>query len=137
MKNIEAQKISLEDAYARFQQGVTLVDVREYNEVSELAYALPKVIVMPLSKLESSFSELPKDEVLITACKVGGRSLKAAQFLVSKGYNQVISMEVGMTQWKEKGFPVEVGADSSDATKQSAEPSCTCCCDSNDSGACC
>ena len=114
-----------------------MVDVREYNEILALAYKLPKVIVMPLSELETRYSELPQDKMLITACKAGGRSLKAAQFLASKGYNQVLSMDVGMTQWQEKGFPVVIGADSSDATNQSAEPSCTCCCDSNDSGACC
>lgn len=137
MKNIEVQKISLEDAYAHFQQGVTLVDVREHNEVSELAYALPKVIVMPLSELESRFSELPKDEMLITACKIGGRSLKAAQFLVSKGYNQVVSMEVGMTQWKEKGFPTVSGADVQKSTNQFTDTACSCCCDSSAGNACC
>ena len=137
MEKIEVQKISLEDAYERCRAGVPLLDVREDDEVAELAYALPEVMLMPLSELESRFSELPQNKMLITACKAGGRSLKAAQFLASKGYNQVLSMDAGMTQWQEKGFPVVVEADRSDAASQSAKPSCTCCCDSNAGGACC
>ncbi len=137
MEKIEVQKISLEDAYERCREGVPLLDVREDDEVAELAYALPEVIHMPLSELESRFSELPQDQTLITACKAGGRSLKAARFLTSRGYDQVMSMDAGIIQWKEKGLPVVAGVDGLDATSQSAEASCTCCCDSNAGGTCC
>ncbi len=138
MKKIEVKKISLEDAYVHFQQGVTLLDVREYHEISEIAYGLSEVIVMPLSELESRFSELPKDKMLITACKAGGRSLKAAQFLASQGYDQILSMAAGMTQWKDKGLPVVVSEIAyQDATNQNADTSCTCCCDSSSGNTCC
>jgi len=137
MKEIEVQKIPLEDAYARFQKGTPLVDVREYDEISALAYALPEVIVMPLSELETRFSELPKDKTLITACKAGGRSLKAAQFLASKGYEKILSMDVGMVEWAKKGFPVLSGTVGQENGMKSEDTECSCCCDSTDGSSCC
>lgn len=40
-------------------------------------------------------------------CKGGGRSLRAAGFLVNQGYENVVNMQHGMIRWEEKGFPTK------------------------------
>lgn len=85
--------------------GAILVDVREIDEVEELAYNVPNIINLPLSVFEEYFAELPKDKVLVMVCKSGGRSLRAAGFLVNHGYTNVLNMKHGIIRWAEKGFP--------------------------------
>lgn len=89
------------------KKGALLVDVREKDEVSELAYDVPKVINIPLSEFEERFHEIPKDQEAVTVCKGGGRSLRAAGFLVNHGYNNVVNMQHGIARWVQKGFPTK------------------------------
>lgn len=91
----------------RIKAGAILVDVREVDETAQLAYDVPNLIQIPLSQLESRYSELPMDRELILACKSGGRSLKATLFLLKKGYHNVTNMQYGMNRWVEKGFPTK------------------------------
>ena len=82
-----------------------LVDVREKNEVIELAYDVPNIINIPLSEFEERFNEIPKDQDVVMVCKGGGRSLRAAGFLVNHGYTNVVNMQHGIARWVQKGFP--------------------------------
>ena len=84
-----------------------LVDVREKDEVAELAYAVPNIINIPLSEFEERFNEIPKDKQVVMVCRSGGRSLRAAGFLVNHGYTNVVNMQHGMIRWAEKGFPTK------------------------------
>ncbi len=89
------------------KNGALLVDVREVDEVKTLAYNVPKIINIPLSEFDIRFKEIPKDEVVVMVCRGGGRSLRAAGFLINNGYNpdKVVNMKLGITQWVKKGFP--------------------------------
>ena len=87
--------------------GALLVDVREKDEVSELAYDVPNLINIPLSEFEDRFNEIPKDQEVVMVCKSGGRSLRAAGFLMNHGYTQVVNMQHGMDRWVQKGFPTQ------------------------------
>lgn len=89
------------------KNGALLVDVREENEVNELAYDVPNIINIPLSQFESRFSEIPKDQDVVMVCRSGGRSLRAAGFLINHGYDRVVNMEHGMIRWAQKGFPTK------------------------------
>jgi len=42
-------------------------------------------------------------------CKGGGRSLRAAGFLINHGYdpNKVVNMKHGIIRWVQKGFPTK------------------------------
>ena len=83
-----------------------LVDVREKNEVSQLAYDVPEIINMPLSVFEEHFTEIPKDKNVVVVCRGGGRSYRATGFLVNHGYDRdkVVNMQQGITGWVQKGF---------------------------------
>lgn len=86
------------------KEGALLVDVRENDEVTELAYDVPNIIHIPLSQFEERFQEIPKDQKVIMVCKSGSRSLRATGFLVNHGYENVVNMQHGMIRWAEKGF---------------------------------
>jgi rhodanese-related sulfurtransferase len=87
------------------KEGALLVDVREADEVTQLAYDVPNIINIPLSVFEEHFTEIPKDKNVVMVCKGGGRSLRAAGFLVNHGYENVVNMQHGMIRWAQKGFP--------------------------------
>lgn len=94
------------------KKGALLVDVREKEEVNQLAYEVPNSINIPLSEFEERFNEIPKDQPVVMVCKSGGRSLRAAGFLVNHGYDKVVNMQHGIIRWTEKGFPTKGDASS-------------------------
>jgi len=86
--------------------GALLVDVREIDEVAEVAFDVPNIINIPLSEFEARFNEIPKDKQVVIVCKSGARSLRAAGFLINHGYENVVNMKMGLQRWLQKGFPV-------------------------------
>lgn len=89
------------------KRGALLIDVREKDEVDQLAYNVPNIINIPLSEFEERYTEIPKDKEVVTVCKSGGRSLRAAGFLLNHGYTKVVNMEHGIIRWVQKGFPTK------------------------------
>lgn len=87
------------------KEGALLVDVRENDEVAELSYDVPNLLHIPLTQFEERFNEIPKDKPVVMVCKSGGRSLRAAGFLVNHGYENVVNMQHGIIRWVQKGFP--------------------------------
>ena len=89
------------------KNGALLVDVREKDEVEQLAYDVPAILNIPLSEFEERFHEIPKDKDVVMVCKGGSRSLRAAGFLVNHGYTNVVNMQHGIARWVLKGFPTK------------------------------
>lgn len=91
------------------KRGALLVDVRERDEVEQLAYVVPNIVNIPLSEFEIRYTELPFDKNLIIVCRSGGRSLRAAGFLINHGYDagKVVNMKHGIIRWVQKGFPTK------------------------------
>jgi rhodanese-related sulfurtransferase len=119
-------------------EGALIVDVREPREVQALAFDVPDLVLIPLSELETRWSEIPKDREVVMVSQGGGRSLKATYYLQYHGYTQVSNMAGGMDKWARKGFPVKGQITSAKA--------CDCapgCCDTSapssasDAGGCC
>ena len=102
----EAKEVCPTTTQRLLKQGYTLVDVRERDEIAQLAFDVPLLIIMPLSELVQRYAELPKDRPLILACRQGVRSLKATYFLMNKGYTNVTNMKFGMARWVARGFPI-------------------------------
>lgn len=89
------------------KEGALLVDVRENDEVAKLAYDVPNLLHIPLTEFEERYQEIPKDRNIVMVCKSGGRSLRAAGFLVNHGYENVVNMQHGIIRWIQKGFPTK------------------------------
>ncbi|MDZ7879791.1 MAG: rhodanese-like domain-containing protein [Saprospiraceae bacterium] len=139
----KAKEICPTTTLGRVQQGALLVDVREKEEVAELAYDVPNIMNIPLSIFEENFTQIPQDREVIMVCRSGGRSLKASYFLMNHGYTHVINMQHGMLRWAEKGFPtkgsVQVqNTQSGECCSPSATPTnSSCCSPKSDGSSCC
>ena len=79
--------------------GATVLDVREdYEWVAGHAEG---ALHIPLDQLPARLDDL--DPYLI--CRTGGRSFRAAQWLVGQGYS-ALNVAGGMDQWLETGKPL-------------------------------
>ncbi len=103
----EAKEVCPTTTQSLLKQGYTLVDVRERDEIAQLAFDVANLIIMPLSELEQRYAELPQDRPLILACHNGSRSLRATYYLMNKGYTNVTNMKFGMERWVARGFPIQ------------------------------
>jgi rhodanese-related sulfurtransferase len=81
----------------------TILDVREDYEWS--AGHAEGALHIPLDQLPARLSELDPDEDLYVICRTGGRSFRAAQWLVGQGYT-AHNVAGGMDQWLESGLPL-------------------------------
>ena len=121
-KQVKVTEICPTKTQALIKNGALLVDVREKEEVAQLAYDVPNIINIPLSVFEEHYTEIPKDQQVVMVCKSGGRSLRAAGFMVYHGYENVINMKHGMIRWAQKGFPTK--GDTSSVLENATASSC-------------
>jgi rhodanese-related sulfurtransferase len=96
------------EAIDRQKAGAVLLDVREDDEWA--AGHAPGAVHLPLSRVGMSLARFQNQEVL-TVCRSGGRSLRAAKQLADAGID-VHKVRGGMTSWESWGLPV-VRADGS------------------------
>jgi len=80
-----------------------LLDVREPKEWA-IAH-IEGAVLKPFSTFKNNYADIPKDKKIYIHCKVGGRSLKAAQFLKTKGYRQVFNVKGGIDAWAKEIDP--------------------------------
>lgn len=125
-KQVSVTEICPTKTQALIKNGALLVDVREKDEVVELAYDVPNLLHIPLTEFEERFTEIPKDRPVVMVCRSGARSLRAAGFMVYHGYDNVINMKHGLIRWVQKGFPT-IG-DTSSVLENTTASSC---CDSH------
>ena len=80
--------------------GIRVIDVREPDEY-EIAH-VEGVPLLPLSEIESRFTELDPNQQYYLHCKAGGRSMKALNFLRQQGFKKLKSVKGGITAWSEE-----------------------------------
>lgn len=117
-----------QEVQALLKEGnIQMVDVREPDELKKISYNVDGIKNLPLSNLETSLSELPKDEVVIVACRTGHRSMKAANILVENGFTNVINLDGGIVQWEKDKLPVKVKSSCcADPSSPNCNPDGTC-----------
>lgn len=84
-----------------------LVDVREPHELSSELGHVRGVELVPLAAVESIARGWPRDRPVVTICRSGGRSGKAALQLRALGFREVASMRGGMLAWNERKLPIQ------------------------------
>lgn len=52
------------------KNGALLVDVREKDEIEQLAFDVPDILNIPLSEFEERYTEIPKDKDVVMVCAV-------------------------------------------------------------------
>lgn len=84
----------------------TLVDVR-----SPIEYEVEHIdgaINIPLDKLETRITEVPRQGDLVVICRSGKRAERGAYTLAGQGYNPKV-LSGGMLAWREAKLPVVEG----------------------------
>jgi rhodanese-related sulfurtransferase len=93
---------------ARLDKGeaLTIVDVREESEYAR--DHVPGAVHLGKGVLERDAEKmLPKiDEEIILYCGGGFRSALAADNLQKMGYTNVVSMDGGIRDWRNRGYPL-------------------------------
>ncbi len=85
-----------------------LIDVREQDEWDE--GHIPGAVHIPRGNLESRVEKIATDRArpVVVYCAGGSRSAFAAKTLEELGYEDVLSLRGGFTDWKRNGFPFDV-----------------------------
>ena len=86
-----------------------LVDVREQDEYRGELGHLRGSLLVPLGTLSTAARQWPKDRPIVTICRSGGRSGKAALQLAAAGFKRVASLRGGLMHWNEQQLPIEPG----------------------------
>jgi sulfur-carrier protein adenylyltransferase/sulfurtransferase len=95
-------------AELRESDEAVFVDVREQNEWDE--GHVPGALHVPRGNLESRIEQAvpDRDASIVVYCASGSRSAFAAKALEELGYEDVVSLAGGFTDWKRNGFPFDV-----------------------------
>jgi sulfur-carrier protein adenylyltransferase/sulfurtransferase len=107
----EISEIDAAHARERIESGEpVVVDVREQDEWDE--GHVPGAVHVPRGHLESRIERLAPDtsRPVVVYCSAGNRSAFAAKTLTDLGYEDVVSLAGGFTDWKRNGFPVQLQA---------------------------
>jgi molybdopterin/thiamine biosynthesis adenylyltransferase/rhodanese-related sulfurtransferase len=84
---------------------LTIVDVREPNEFQ--INRIEGAQLIPLGEIPRRYAELDPDEEIVVMCKMGGRSAKAADYLRSVGFKNVLNLKGGILDWVDKVDPTQ------------------------------
>jgi glyoxylase-like metal-dependent hydrolase (beta-lactamase superfamily II)/rhodanese-related sulfurtransferase len=84
-----------------------LFDVREPEEYAH-GY-VPGAVNLPQADLATRLTEVPGDRPVYLICQGGFRSLRAAQFLRQRGFEDVVSVKGGTEAWRADGKPLAQG----------------------------
>src|SRR6516165_4446301 len=102
------REVTVDQVKARLDRGdrFYLVDVREENEWAK--DHLPKAVFLGKGIIERDVEQkIPATgEEIVLYCGGGFRSALAADNLQKMGYTNVYSMDGGIRDWRERGFPL-------------------------------
>lgn len=102
------KETNVDTVKARLDHGekFLLVDVREDNEYAK--DHLPTAVHMGRGVIERDIEQKVPELAteLVLYCGGGFRSALAADNLQKMGYKNVISMDGGIREWREKGYPL-------------------------------
>ncbi len=97
------QSVSAAQAAALAADGAVLLDVREPHEWQ--AGHAPRARHIPLGQVPRRAAELPRGRAVVTVCRSGSRSARAAAMLAKDG-REVSNLSGGMHAWARAGLPV-------------------------------
>ena len=105
------REVSVDDVKTKIDRGekFVLVDVREESEWAK--DHLPGAIHLGKGVIERDVEQRVSDlnAPVVLYCGGGYRSALAADNLQQMGYRNVLSMDGGIREWREKGFPLTKG----------------------------
>ena len=103
---MEVPEIDVEELAARTAAGAVVIDVREPDEYQE--GHVPGARLIPLNDVPDRLAEVPTDQPVLVICKLGGRSLRASEFLIANGVDAT-NVAGGTMAWIDAGHRVVEG----------------------------
>lgn len=88
------------------EKKITLIDVREPGEF--LGEHIKGAKLMPLSTFNPEEIKNISNKQIVLYCQSSNRSGKAAQKLLESGWETVIHLKGGLTNWKQAGYATEI-----------------------------
>ena len=101
-------EISVTELEKLIAAGSLLIDVRETDEF--VAGHVPTAISIPLSTVQDRVDEFRHQGTVYVICQVGGRSMRACQYLADFEINNLVNIAGGTTGWIALGNDVVTGA---------------------------
>jgi len=92
-------------ALAEVAHKVQVVDVREPEEFAHGLGHIEGALLLPLGQLQARLGELPPGRPVVTVCRSGARSARAAAMLGKAGFADVANLNGGMLRWRAEGHP--------------------------------
>ena len=108
---MSVNEVSASEAFKLLDGDAVLIDVRQESEWD--AGHAPMATLIPLADVPDRLDNLPKDRLIVCACRSGARSLRAATYLQEHGFD-VVNLSGGMMAWFAEDLPFE--SDSGDPT---------------------
>jgi len=94
------------ESYDLCSRGAVIVDVREQYLNNFKMFNVENMIYLPYRELAGSYSDLPRDRLLIFADAVGLRSRESVLFMNENGYENAFNMAGGIVDWERDGLPL-------------------------------
>ncbi|MDX1491629.1 MAG: rhodanese-like domain-containing protein [Pseudohongiellaceae bacterium] len=88
------------------RENAVVLDIRDKKEFD--AGHIVDAIHIPLNKLATRVSELEKHKQapIVIACKLGQHSIDAVKVLKQAGFEKVVRLSGGMTEWRSQNLPI-------------------------------
>jgi glyoxylase-like metal-dependent hydrolase (beta-lactamase superfamily II)/rhodanese-related sulfurtransferase len=90
-------------ALAEIAARVQVLDVRESEEFGHGLGHIQGALLIPLGQLEARLGELSRERPVVTVCRSGARSARAAAMLAKAGFQDVANLGGGMLRWRAEG----------------------------------
>ena len=106
LKSVKAEIAEVDARAAQEIEGALFVDVRRYDEWEE--GHIPGAVHVPRGSLESRIEGVVPDPAtpIVLYCASGERSAFGAKSLAELGYENVVSLAGGFTDWKRNGYEI-------------------------------
>lgn len=102
------ERIDIDTLYKRWTQhsGMAIVDVRRDDEWRE--GHIPDALHLHIGELPQHLDEVPRNRPVTVICQSGYRAEIAASMIAATG-REVIAVQGGVPDWKDRGLPVTSG----------------------------
>jgi rhodanese-related sulfurtransferase len=100
-------EISVTELEKLIAAGSLVIDVREADEFT--AGHVPTAISIPLSTVQDRVDEFRHQGTVYVICQVGGRSMRACQYLADFDIENLVNIAGGTTGWIALGNDVVAG----------------------------
>lgn len=105
VKNVDAiefKKLITENKYV-------LIDLRTNDEIKNKGMIKGATQIDFLdTKAEANIEKLDKNKTYLIYCAGGGRSADCAELMQKQGFKEIVNLEKGFGDWKNKGFEIEM-----------------------------